>query len=135
MDFFSKRMEFRFIIDETDITDDLEKILQSDKIKGAIITSKKEKVLKFLKSNDKIELELENIKFSIDKEPIKFFNENNKIIFKIYDLSNQDFSNILDMTSIYYDFYLPSYEKISLKDLIKKIREIKTIILKSKIKT
>ena len=133
MDFPSKRMEFRFIIDETDITDDLEKILQSDKIKGAIITSKKEKVLKFLKSNDKIELELENEKFSIDKEPIKFFNENNKIIFKIYDPSNQDFSNILDMTSIYYDFYLPSYEKISLQDLIIKIREIKTIILKSKL--
>ena len=132
MDFFSKRMEFRFIIDETDITDGLEKILQSDKIKGAIITSKKEKVLKFLKSNDKIELELENEKFSIDKEPIKFFNENNQIIFKIYDLLIQDFSNILDMTSIYYDFYLLSYEKISLKDLIKKIRKIKTIILKSK---
>ena len=85
MEFPSKRLEYRFIIDETDITDDLEKILQSEKIEGSIITSKKEKVLKFHKSNDKIELELENIKFSIDKEPIKFFNENNKIIFKIYD--------------------------------------------------
>lgn len=54
MDFPSKRMEYRFIIDETDITDDLEKILQSEKNEGSIIASKKEKVLKFLKLMENI---------------------------------------------------------------------------------
>ena len=132
MDNFFKTIEFRFRIGDMDITDDLEKVLQSEKNEGTLKTTEKDKILKFSKSIDKIEIKLENNKFLIDKEPIKFMDENKNILFKIYDHQSPYLLSLLQQTNIYYDFYLPTDKKISLDDLIKKIKENKTIIIKLK---
>ena len=132
MDNFFKKIDYRFRIDDMDITDDLEKVLQSEKNEGTLKTTEKDKILKFSKSIDKIEIKLENNKFLIDKEPIKFMDDNKNILFKIYDHQSPYLLSLLQQTNIYYDFYLPTDKKISLDDLIKKIKENKTIIIKLK---
>ncbi len=133
MEDFFKRIHFRFRVGDIDITKDLDKILESNQNEGKIKTTKKAKELTFTKSSDQIEINIENKKMLIDKKPMLFLDENNKILFKAYSRTDPYFSNILKMTEPKYDFYLSTNEKLSFKDLFEKRHKITKIIIKLKI--
>lgn len=133
MEAYFKRIHFRFRIGDIDITEDLDKILESTQNEGTIKTTEKAKDLMFTKSSAQIEINIEKKNILIDKKPIIFLDENNKLLFKAYKRTEPYFSNILKMIEPEYDFYLPTDEKLSFKDLIEKRNEITEIIIKLKI--
>ena len=126
-----KKIKYRFVKSLVDISDDLDKILESKQTEGNITSGTGNKNIKFKKLNDKIQIDFEGEHFQIDKEPICFVNEDNKSLFKIYDSSNQIYiDKIRKGIENKYEFFLQSGDKIEFKEIF--IKGIKTIVIKLK---
>ena len=143
MEFDFNNSRFKFVRYFIDFTDELEKILESNKLEGKIESEENELVLFFKKALGKISVSFtkkatENGKkpingnFEIDTKPIIFQDVNKKCLFKIYnylDLKNME--NIFKLINIDYDFYLPNNQMISFEEIKK--GDNKLIIFKQKI--
>ena len=127
-----KNRIFRFVRSFVDLTDYLEKIINSDETEAEILIEKANKKLIYKKLKDKIEIIFEDKNFDLYKEPIVFINEKNENLFKIYNDSDLIYKKqILEQINDEYDFYLPNKDKITFND-VGKAGE-KTIKLKKKI--
>ena len=131
MEIYFKKVKYRFVKSHVDISDDLDKILQSGQTEGDIASAENNKNIHFKKLNDKIEVDFGNEHFIIDKEPICFFSDDNKLLFKIYDSSNlKNINKIREGMENKYDFFSENKEKINFQEILE--RGIKSIIIKLK---
>ena len=143
MEFAFNNSRFKFVRYFIDFTDELEKILESDKLEGKIESEENELVLFFKKALGKISVSFTkkvtengkkpiNGKFEIDIKPIIFQDVNKKCLFKIYNYSDlKNMENIFNLINIDYDFYLPNNQMISFEEIKK--GDNKLIIFKQKI--
>ena len=116
-----KGANFRFIKQVMDLTNEVEKILNSNEEKGTFELIEYSKTLEYTKMDDKIDIIIGEIHFCIDKEPICFYNENNECLFKIYDSSDTvRINNNLNNISSYYNFYSEDNILIPITDIIPK---------------
>ena len=143
MEFDFNNSRFKFVRYFIDFTDELEKILESDKLEGKIESEENELVLFFKKALGKISVIFTkkatengkkpiNGKFEIDIKPIIFQDVNKKCLFKIYNYSDlKNMENIFKLINIDYDLYLPNNQMISFEEIKK--GDNKLIIFKQKI--
>ena len=97
-------INYHFVKSLTDLTNEIEEILKSEKTKGKIETKKDKKVLEFDKKEDIIEIIFEKQTFTIDKNPICFYDEDDNCLFKIYDKSDEfHIKSIFDIICLHYD--------------------------------
>ncbi len=114
-------INYHFVKSLTDLTNEIEEILKSEKTKGKIETKKDKKVLEFDKKEDIIEIIFEKQTFTIDKNPICFYDEDDKCLFKIYDKSDEfHIKSIFDIICLHYDCFLPDGNIIPISDIISK---------------
>ena len=130
MENYFKRNIFGFRVGDINIAKDLDKIYASLKEKGEMETTQKGKILTFEKLKENIKITIDNYTCLIDKNPILFLNEKNKVLFKVYIRTEKNLSDILDLVSSDYEFYNISGKKLLKDEIIKKTKEIMKVIVK-----
>ena len=131
MEEYFEGINFRLVKQYMDLTNEIERIFESKDDTGEIKIIEYGKTLKYVKNKDKIEITINENKFSIDREPICFFDENNNCLFKIYDSSDtMQINNIFKNIDSYYNCYSSDNIIIPIFDIIPK--GLKKITIKNK---
>ena len=128
MDIFSK-IKYRFVKSYFDISNYLDRIINSEKDEGNILMKELNKNINYKKIDKKISIDFNGEQFQIDKEPICFFNPDGQTLFKIYDSSNKLYIDYIKIgIENKFDFLLQTGEKIKFQEIIEK--GIKSIVVK-----